>query len=135
MVELAKNYQHGPLRLNEIAKRQSLPVKYLEQIIMPLKDAGLVKSIRGVKGGHMLGRAPEDITAYEIMRVLEGDTIVPCSGEYTQCDRATFCETKVLWHKINEQIKEELKNTTLAELISLGQTDEKADVMEEEKNV
>ena len=134
MVELAKHYEHGPLRLNEIAKRQSLPIKYLEQIVMPLKDAGLIKSVRGVRGGHMLGRAPDKISVYEIMKVLEGDTIVPCSAGNPECDRAPYCETKVLWQRINQRIVEELKNTTLAELIGLGHGHSKKAIkdMEEE---
>ncbi len=120
MVELAKHYHQGPMRLNEIARRQALPVKYLEQIVMPLKDAGLIKSIRGVRGGHMLGRSPEEITVYDIMKVLEGDAIAPCSQEFPECERLPYCETKVLWQRINEKIIEELKNTTLAKLIEQG---------------
>ena len=125
MVELARSYEQGPLKLSEIARRQSLPVKYLEQIVMPLREAGLIKSVRGVNGGHMLGRPPEEISVYDIMKVLEGDAIVPCSVEEPECDRFEFCETRVLWQRINEKIVEELKNTNLADLIS-GQVQSKS---------
>ncbi|OCC15835.1 Iron-sulfur cluster regulator IscR [Dissulfuribacter thermophilus] len=120
MVELAKNYEKGPLQLNEIAKRQDLPLKYLEQIVMPLREAGLIKSVRGVKGGHMLARPPEDISVFDILKVTEGDALTPCTEDDPNCDRFPHCETKDVWIKINKIISEELKKISLNKLIEKG---------------
>jgi len=61
MLDLAQHYDEGPIQMNEISKRQNISVKYLEQLIIPLKKANFIKSVRGPKGGHMLARPPEEI--------------------------------------------------------------------------
>ena len=69
ILEMARHYNKGPLQLGEIAKRQDISLKYLEQIIRPLKKAEYISSVRGPKGGHMLTRAPENITVGEVVAV------------------------------------------------------------------
>jgi len=71
MFDLAKHYDQGPVQIGDVARREGSSVKYLEQLIIPLKKAGLVESVRGPKGGHMLARPPEEISVGEIIRVLE----------------------------------------------------------------
>ncbi len=79
MLELAQHYREGPVHLGDIAKRQDVSVKYLEQIIIPLKRAHYIESVRGPKGGHILTKPPEEITVGEIVALLEeGTSLVEC---------------------------------------------------------
>ena len=71
MLDMAEHYHDGPIHLVTIAKRQGISVKYLEQIIIPLKKADYIQSVRGPKGGHALARPPEEITVGEIVALLE----------------------------------------------------------------
>ena len=71
MVELAEHYGEGPTSTSAISKNQHIPLKYLEQLIIPLKKAKLIKSVRGPKGGHMLSKSPRDISVLEILNLLE----------------------------------------------------------------
>ena len=72
MLDMAEHYNEGPIQLGVIAKRQNIPVKYLEQIIIPLKKANYVKSVRGNRGGHMLAKPPDAISVGEIVDLMEG---------------------------------------------------------------
>ncbi len=72
MLDMAQHYNDGPIHLSDIAKRQDLSVKYLEQIIIPLKKAGYIESLRGPQGGHILAKPPEEITVKEIVGLLGG---------------------------------------------------------------
>ena len=72
MFDLAVHYEEGLLPLKEIARREEISSKYLEQIVMQLSRAGLVRSVRGSQGGYSLGREPENITVGTVLRVLEG---------------------------------------------------------------
>ena len=65
MLDLAQHYDEGPVQISNIAKRQDISVKYLEQLIIPLKKVNFIKSFRGPKGGHMLTKSPEEITVGE----------------------------------------------------------------------
>ena len=80
MLDMAQHYQSGADSLGDIAKRQDISVKYLEQIIIPLKKAHYIESVRGPKGGHTLTRPPEEITVGEIVALLEeGASLVECT--------------------------------------------------------
>jgi len=118
MVDMAKHYGEGPIQLGEIAKRQGVSVKYLEQIIIPLKKARYIKSVRGPKGGHILAKPPEEITVGEIVAVLEnGISLVECAEEQAVCDRADVCPTRLLWKEASEAMFDRLQATTLADLV------------------
>jgi Rrf2 family iron-sulfur cluster assembly transcriptional regulator len=118
MVDMAKHYGEGPIQLGEIAKRQNVSVKYLEQIIIPLKKARYIKSVRGPKGGHILAKPPEEITVGEIVAVLEnGISLVECAEEQAVCDRADVCPTRLLWKEASEAMFDRLQATTLADLV------------------
>src|SRR4030065_2738604 len=72
MVELASHYGEGAIELKEIAKKENISPKYLEQVIIPLRTAGLVKSVRGSKGGYSLARSPSEICLFDVVEILEG---------------------------------------------------------------
>lgn len=112
MMELATRFGEGPTSLKSIAEKHQLSEHYLEQLIAPLRNAGLVKSIRGAYGGYILSRQPEEITAGDIIRVLEGP-ISPV--DFTDEDDPA---KRDLWIRIKNSIAEVLDSTTLSSMIS-----------------
>lgn len=128
MLELAQHYTEGPIRLGEIAKRQDVSVKYLEQIIIPLKRAHYIKSVRGPKGGHILTKPPEEITVGEIVVLLEdGTSLVECIEDTTLCERADICPTRLLWKEVSEAMLNKLQTVTLADLVQKAKALENKD--------
>jgi Rrf2 family protein len=118
MIELAKHYDDGPLQIAEIAARQGISVKYLEQLIIPLKKANYVKSIRGRKGGHMLAKSPREITVGEIVELLEGGiNLCECLESPKTCDRSGVCPTRSLWETATHALSRELHGVTLSDMI------------------
>jgi len=112
MMELATNFGEGPTSLKSIAEKHQLSEHYLEQLVAPLRNAGYVKSIRGAYGGYILSRPPQNITAGDIIRVLEGP-ISPV--DFTEEDDPA---KRDLWIRIRDSIATVLDGTTLASLIS-----------------
>jgi Rrf2 family transcriptional regulator, cysteine metabolism repressor len=112
MMELAAKFGEGPTSLKSIAERNQLSEHYLEQLVAPLRNAGLVKSIRGAYGGYILSKDPETITSGDIIRILEGP-ISPV--DFTEEDDPA---KRQLWLRIRDSIAEVLDSTTLADLIN-----------------
>ncbi len=110
MMELAKRAGEGPVSLKSIAKEHNLSEHYLEQLIAPLRNAMLVKSVRGAYGGYMLAKDPKEITAGDIIRVLEG----PISPVEVLEDEEPA--KRNLWIKIRDAVKDVLDGTTLHDL-------------------
>jgi Rrf2 family transcriptional regulator, cysteine metabolism repressor len=110
MMALAKKQGEGPVSLKSIAKDHDLSEHYLEQLVAPLRNALLVKSIRGAYGGYMLAKEADKITAGDIIRVLEG----PISPVEVLEDEEPA--KRDLWIKIRDAVKNVLDNTTLADL-------------------
>ncbi len=121
MVQLARRYGTGPASLAEMAADEDLPRAYLEQLVMSLRDAGLVASTRGAHGGYELTRAPGDIRMSEVLRALEGP-IAPmlCATDDPEhalvCDRSSRCTVNVLWVRVRDAISGALDSMTLADL-------------------
>jgi Rrf2 family cysteine metabolism transcriptional repressor len=120
MIELAKKHGEGPTSLKSIAQTHDLSEHYLEQLIAPLRNAGLVKSIRGAYGGYVLGNVPEAITAGDIIRVLEG----PISPVEVLEDEEPA--KRHLWVRIRDAVKDVLDNTTLEDLASYTEDDQES---------
>jgi len=117
MLDLAFRYESGPVSAKKIARRQEISTKYLESLLAMLRSAGLVRSIRGAKGGHMLTRHPHHITLREIFEVLEGrEGFVHCTTDPQVCDRAKTCVTQEVWARIYAACMEILESTTLEDL-------------------
>jgi len=120
MLDMAQHYGQGAIQLGEIAHRQNISLKYLEQIIRPLKKANYVKSFRGAKGGHMLTKPPREISVGEVVAVLEGGkTLVKCDNNPENCERVGTCVTRYLWMEAADAIFQRLSTITFADLISL----------------
>ncbi|KAF1085161.1 HTH-type transcriptional regulator CymR [Sporotomaculum syntrophicum] len=119
MIELAQSTEEGPITIHSIASRQDIPERYLEQLMAPLRRAGLVKSVRGFQGGYILVKNAEDITAGDIIRALEGPIApVECVSEVSPeaCERSEHCVTRDLWIKMRDSIAEVLDAYSLADL-------------------
>lgn len=118
MLELALHYGKKPVQISEIAQKEEISKKYLGQLIIPLKNAGFVSSIRGAYGGYILSKPPEDITLEEIFVVLEGDiSLVECTTNPKMCRRTTFCSTRDIWKLISDKISGVLQTMTLQDLV------------------
>lgn len=117
-LELAENYQKGPLQLKIIAERQDISVKYLEQIMAILKSGDFIRSIRGPRGGYMLAKAPNQIKLSDVFDCLEGIvTTVECVQDENFCARSVDCIAKQLWQQVNEAVRNILQSVTLQDLI------------------
>ena len=118
ILDLAKRFNEGPVRIGDIAEREGISVKYLEQLIIPLKKGNFIKSVRGPKGGHMLSRPPEDITLGEVVRALEGEMgFAVCVENPHQCERSSDCVTRSIWKEASKAMYDKLDSITLAGLI------------------
>ena len=122
LLDMAKHYNQGPVQLGDIAKRQDISVKYLEQIIIPLKKAHYVESVRGPKGGHVLTRPPQEITVGEIVALLEeSSTLTECTERAEVCGRSPTCPTRLVWKEAARAMFDRLNAITLADLVRLDQ--------------
>ncbi len=121
MLDLALHDSGELVPLKEIAKRQGITLKYMEQIISPLSKAGFVQSSRGSNGGYRIARRPADITAGEILRALEGPlapTACLQNPGYVDCDRAETCETLDFWRGFNKVVNDYVDSVTLEDLVN-----------------
>jgi Rrf2 family protein len=117
MLELACHYGEGTLDLNEIAKNQDISVKYLEQVMIPLRTAGLVKSVRGSKGGYSLSKPPSDICLKDLVEVLEGSIcLVDCLADAKACGRSSTCVTRDIWAEVSASICKIFQSVTLEDM-------------------
>jgi len=122
MVQLGRRYGTGPASLAEIAAAEDLPRAYLEQLVMSLRDAGLVTSTRGAHGGYELAREPAAVRMGEVLRALEGP-IAPmfCATDDPEhaviCDRSSRCTVNVLWVRVRDAVTGALDGMTLADLV------------------
>lgn len=123
MIALASSSGEGPTSLKKIAKQHSLSEHYLEQLIAPLRNAGLVKSVRGAYGGYILNKEAGKITAGDIIRVLEGPiTPVELLDDEEPAKRE-------LWIRIRDAVKEVLDSTTLEDMVNYEDEGEQAPYM------
>lgn len=119
MLDLAIYNTGEPISIKDIAKRQQISEKYLEQIISVLNKAGYVRSIRGAQGGYLLKKEPKEYTVGMILRLTEGDLApVSCVGEESAgCDRRDSCVTVRIWERINDAVNNVVDNITLEDLV------------------
>ena len=119
MLDLALNNTGECIKVKEIAARQGISEKYLEQIIAVLNKAGYVKSVRGAQGGYRIAKDPADYTVGMILRLTEGSLApVACLEDgAASCPRMASCRTLPLWQGLNKVINDYLDNVTLADLV------------------
>lgn len=118
LIELALNKDKGALQVSKIAASQQIPVKYLEQLLRTMKLAGIVKSIRGPKGGHLLAKSPKNITLGQIVRLFEGQTdLVECVSSPEKCDMASECLVRHAWYDATRVLYDKLDNISIDDLV------------------
>ncbi len=118
IIELAQYEGTRPLQLKTIAERQEISIKYLEQLMGLLRSAGLVRSVRGSKGGYALGRPQDQIRVSDIFRCLEGTvTTTECVEDKDVCHRSADCVARELWMEIEASIHNVLESITLADMV------------------
>lgn len=117
MMTLASAYGHGPMLLKKIAQQEKLPITYLEQLMVPLRKAALISATRGVNGGYVLSRPPEEISLGEVIEVLEGKLeLVDCAG-IVQCKVPNNrCALKEVLDEAGEMLKKYFSGISLADL-------------------
>jgi len=125
LVDLALNSTEGPVQIGEISKRQEISVKYLEQLIRPLKQAKMVTSVRGPKGGHLLAKKPQNITLGQVVRLFEGQSeLVECISNPEKCSMSHDCQVRLAWKDATNVLYEKLDSTTIADLMEGRYSDE-----------
>jgi Rrf2 family protein len=120
MVELALHYGQGPVSIKEISEKQKFSDSYMEQLFSTLKNAGLVRSLRGAHGGYVLARDPSDITVGDIIRALEGPIeLAECINENDNyvCVKSLECLTKGLWEDMRDSINDVIDHRSLQDLL------------------
>ena len=118
ILELARHFGQNPVQVSQIAKTQKIPAKYLEQLIRTLKQAELITSVRGAKGGHLLNKKPESISVGQLVRLFEGQTdLVGCVSSPDKCRMAAECRVREVWIEATEAMYAKLDGVTIADLL------------------
>ncbi len=122
MLNLAHNYNNGneAVILKSISDNEEISIRYLEQIVIPLKISRLVKSIRGAGGGYTLARRPSEIKVIEILHALEGSCcLVDCIEDPDYCDRIPICASFEVWKEASRLLRDYFDSITLQDLIKI----------------
>ena len=130
ILDLAINGETEAVSIQSISQRQNISEAYLEQLMRPLKKAGLIRSVRGAGGGYRMARDPKEISVGDILRALEGDlTPVSCGAVTGEkgCDGADSCVTIYVWQKMNDAIQNAVDSIMLEELIEQSRQNKCAD--------
>jgi len=118
MLDLAIHSGEGPILIKDISRREGISKQYLEQLLTPLRAIGLVRAIRGARGGFMLARLPSQIKLIEIIQTIEGSTApVECVDNAKICPRSDFCVTREIWSEMKRATDNVLESTTLQDLV------------------
>ncbi len=123
MLDLATNNTGEYIKVKEIAGRQEISEKYLEQIISVLNKAGYVKSVRGAQGGYRIARDPSSYTVGMILRLTEGslNPVACLDDDVNECERCDTCETLEVWKELADAINRIVDNVTIADLVERQQ--------------
>ena len=117
LLDLALHHDEEPVLLRDIARRQQIPLRYLEHLVTPLIAGGVIWSTRGPKGGISLARPPQEIRLDKIIQLLEGSLApVECVDNPGICTRSELCVTRDIWSQMKKVMDGVLKSTTLQDL-------------------
>lgn len=119
LLDLAIRQSDSPLRTTVLSESTGITVQFIEQIIRPLKKAGLIISVRGAAGGHILDKDPATVTVGEIVRIMEGGiSLTDCVTDSGICKRSPICMTRRVWQRASRVLEQELDSITLADLVA-----------------
>ena len=120
LMDLAYSFRQNPVPVGEISKRQGISVKFVEQVIRPLKKAGFIKSVRGPKGGYYLAKKPDQINVGQIVRLLETHSeLAGCITRPEKCSRSEDCRVRFIWTEATKALYNYLDSITLFNLITM----------------
>jgi Rrf2 family cysteine metabolism transcriptional repressor len=123
LVDIALHNDNGPVPLKDVAQRQQISLPYLEHLITPLIEGGIVRSTRGIGGGVSLAKPPEDVRLSEVIGLLEGSLApVKCIADPQLCDRSEFCAARDIWCELKAAMDGVLQSTTLQDLMERQKT-------------
>jgi Rrf2 family protein len=116
LIELARRGSEGPVDLGTIAESQAIPETYLAKLVVPLRNAGIIRSARGAKGGYELLRSPGDIPVLDVVEVLEGrSSLLECTERPELCARSADCPTLPIWTGLEKTVRDYLRNVTVGD--------------------
>ncbi len=119
LIDLATHDQSKPRLVRDIAESQQISEKYISRLIIDLRRARLVRSVRGMKGGFFLARSPKEITLLDILETMEGTiSIVDCVMAPEKCSRVANCTARGIWQRLNEGIREQMRSVTFEEILT-----------------
>lgn len=122
VLDIAQHGGGGPVSMSEVSLRQDISLKYLERLVGELQRAGIVKSMRGRVGGHVLALPPERITVGDVVRALEGESAdLPCANNRLACPRSVHCLTRAIWVAADQAMFEKLDSVTVQDILDDGQ--------------
>jgi len=129
MLDLAIHSDEGLVLIKDISQREEISKRYLEQLFLPLKAAGLVRAIRGAHGGFTLAKPPSQIKLIEIVQIMEGSTApVECVDDAGICLRSELCVTREVWSEMKKATDKVLESTTLQDLVERQKGEKQARV-------
>lgn len=122
VLDIAQHGSDGPVSMTDVSLRQDISLKYLERLVGELQRAGIVKSMRGRVGGHVLALPPERITVGDVVRALEGESAdLPCGHNRLACPRSVHCLTRAIWVASDQAMFEKLDSVTVKDILEDGQ--------------
>jgi len=128
LLDLARHENGNPRLIRDIAESQQISEKYISRLIIDLRRAGMVRSIRGAKGGFRLAKSPREVTLLDIVEVMEGPlSIVDCVRAPEKCPRCHRCVTREIWDNLNADIRTSMRKVTLQDII---ESDRKQNIAE-----
>lgn len=119
LMDLAIHQSEKPRLIRDIAKSQQISEKYISRLVIALRKAGMVRSVRGVNGGFHIAMKPENITLLDVIEVMEGPlSIVDCVSTPKRCGHSQNCAPREIWCKLNDDIRALMRRTTLADILA-----------------
>ena len=124
LVDLAQRGAEGPIDLRSVADRQAIPETYLAKLVVPLRNAGIIRSARGAKGGYELSRAPAEIVLLDVVEVLEGrSSLLECTERPELCARSADCPTLPVWTGLEKAVRDYLTAVTVGDVATARSPD------------
>ncbi len=118
LLDLAMHIGQGPTLVREIAEREDISVRYLEQLLLPLKAAGMVRATRGANGGFTLAKEPSEINLREVIQIMEGSTaFTECTDDKGICPRADTCVLRDSWVEVTNAANKVMESTSLQVIV------------------
>ncbi|MDR0933250.1 MAG: Rrf2 family transcriptional regulator [Victivallales bacterium] len=130
LLDLALHEKGEPRQLHDISASQQISEKYISRLIIALRKAGMVRSIRGIHGGFQLAKKPSELTLLEVLEVMEGPiSIVNCVKSPGKCKKSNQCATRDIWSRLNSEFRESLRKITIQDIVVDGKNRNIEDIL------